>query len=128
MGLDREQWLMIIGATAVISAALAFVQGWFQIQLAYFVIIILAIVVIILLLWTVFSPDVMPVVGTEYLDPDGFANLGNVTGTRDLWSGNTEWGISVNGSTVVSANQGFDIMLLVTKVSEEPSNFFFRAS
>jgi hypothetical protein len=89
-------------------------------------IITIVAIVVVLLLWTLLSPWVMPPQGTTYVDSPKYASLGNYTGFRDVWAGNVSWGVSVSGPDNASVGTPVEFKVLVTKVSERPSNFFFR--
>jgi len=91
-------------------------------------IIFVVIIIIILLTWTLLSPKIMPVQGTTYVDSATYANLASFNGTRDTWAGTTTWGISVSGPTSAAVNQTISIMVLITKISEDPGNFWFRGT
>lgn len=84
------------------------------------------VIIVLLLLWTLLSPKVMSTQGTTYLDSPRYANLGNFTGTRNIWTGDVSWGVSVSGTNNTTAETSINIEVLITKVSERPSNFFFR--
>jgi hypothetical protein len=89
-------------------------------------IITLIVIIVVLLLWTLLSPKVMSPQGTTYVDSSTYASLGNFNGTRDIWTGNVTWGVSVSGANETTAGTPIEIKVLVTKISERPSNFFFR--
>ena len=89
-------------------------------------IITVIVIIVLLLLWTLLSPRVMPPQGMTYVDSAKYANLGNFTGARNIWTGDVNWGVSVNGTGKVTAGTPIVIKVLVTKISERPANFFFR--
>src|SRR5512136_2067506 len=91
-------------------------------------IIVVAIVLILLLVWTILSPDVMPQESDKYTTSPTYANLGNYTGYRHIWAGNMTWGISIRGPTSVVAGTPMVITVLVTKIYEQPGNWFFRGT
>lgn len=91
-------------------------------------IITVMIIIVILVAWTLFSPKMIPVEGRTYVDSSTFANLGNFTGFRDIWTGNTTWGMSINGPESTAAGQQTEFKILFTKVAERTSNFFFRGN
>jgi hypothetical protein len=89
-------------------------------------IITVIVIIVLLLLWTLLSPKVLPPQGTTYVDSPKYASLGNFTGARDIWTGDVNWGVSVDGPDNVTAGTQIQVKVLITKVSESPSNFFFR--
>ena len=91
---------------------------------------IIAVVVIIafLVIWTVLSPKVMGPVGRTYVDSNTYADLGNFTGVRSIWSGTTTWGVSVSGSSEIEAGAVAEYRVLITKVNESTGNFFFTGT
>lgn len=91
-------------------------------------IITVVIILIILVIWTLASPKILVQQGRTYVDSPEFANLGNFTGYHNSWAANTTWGISVSGEDNVTVNETFSLQILVTKVSERPSNFWFRGT
>ena len=100
-------------------------------------VITVIVVLVILILWTVFTPKLLPVEGTIYVDSNAYANLGSFNETLKSWAATTNWGISVSSpdanvtadrTATVPANQTIIIMVLVSKVSERPSNFWFRGT
>jgi len=84
------------------------------------------VIIVVLLLWTLLSPKVLSPQGMTYVDSAKYARLGNYTGTRDIWTGDVEWGVSVGGPDLMVAGTPIEINVLITKISEGPSNFFFR--
>lgn len=91
-------------------------------------IITVVVILLILVAWTVASPKILTVEGATYVNSSVYANLGNFTGFHKSWAANTTWGISVSGDDNVSVNETFPILILVTKVKEKPSNFWFRGT
>ena len=89
-------------------------------------IITVIVIIVLLLLWTLLSPKVMSPQGATYVDSSKYASLGNYTGERNIWTGDVTWGVSVGGKNNTTAGTPIDFKVLVTKVSESPSNFFFR--
>lgn len=99
-------------------------------------IITVIVILIILVLWTVLSPRLLPVEGTIYVNSDAYANLGSFNETLKSWVATTNWGISVStpdaivsqDNATVPANQTIMVLVLISKVSERPSNFWFRGT
>ncbi len=91
-------------------------------------IITVAVILIILLVWTILSPGIMPVEGDLYINSSTYANLGSFNQTLSSWAATTNWGVSVSGPSNVSANQTLTFLVLISKVSEKPSNFWFRGT
>jgi len=89
-------------------------------------IIAVIVIVVLLLLWTLLSPKVMSTQGATYVDSPKYANLGNFTGARNIWTGDVNWGVSVSGHNNTTEGTPIDFKVLVTKISERPGNFFFR--
>jgi len=85
-------------------------------------------IVVALVAWTILSPGVMPQQGDTYTKSPTHASWGNYTGYRDIWVGNTTWGVSVSGHATSAGSQSVEITVLVTKVRERPSNWFFRGT
>ena len=93
-------------------------------------------VLIVLVLWTVLSPRIMPAEGTTYIDSETYANLGSFNDTLKSWAATTTWGISAGtpsgtiseNSATVPANETITLLVLVSKVSERPGNFWFRGT
>lgn len=90
--------------------------------------IALSVVLVILLLWTLLSPQVMGPVGEKYVGSPTYASWGNYTGTRELWTGTTTWGVSIRCLSNSSGNSSVDLGVLVTKISERTSNWLFRGT
>lgn len=89
-------------------------------------------VIVILVLWTVLSPQVLPVAGGTYIGSGTYANLGSYAGDLDIWwlfniihVANTTWGVSISGDQNVSSGQPATFHVLVTKVSETMKNPWF---
>jgi len=91
-------------------------------------IITVVVILIILIVWTLVSPKILPSVGVTYVESPVYANLANFSAEHQSWAALTEWGISVSGPDNVSANETFTLQVLVTKISEEPRNFWFRGT
>ncbi len=92
-------------------------------------IVTVIVILVILLLWTVLSPRIMPEQSTTYVNPSSsYATLGSFNETRQSWAATTNWGISVSGPENVTANTTFTILVLISKVSEKSSNFWFRGT
>jgi hypothetical protein len=89
-------------------------------------IITVIVIIVLLLLWTFLSPKVMSPQGSTYVDSPKYASLGNFTGARNIWTGDVSWGVSVSRPDNVTAGNPVEVKVLVTKISESPSNFFFR--
>ena len=89
-------------------------------------IITVIVIIVLLLLWTLLSPGVMSPQGATYVDSPKYANLGNFTGARNIWTGDVSWGVSVSGPDNVTTGTPIEVKVLVTKISERPGNFFFR--
>lgn len=97
--------------------------------------IVLAVIVVILILWTFYSPKVMSVAGNTYISSGTYASLGSETFAMDVGiaadlvdAGSVVWGISINGSDTATAGSSTLFRITVSKVSEKPSNFFFRGT
>lgn len=89
-------------------------------------------IVLTLVVWTLLSPQVLPVVGETYLDSTEYASLGSYSGRLDIWwlmdlvhVADTEWGVSVSGEQNVSSGQHVTFRVLITKISEEMKNPWF---
>ena len=99
-------------------------------------IITVFVIIMILVLWTVLTPKLLPVVGTTYVNSTTYSNLGSFNETLKSWATRTNWGVSVStpdavitaDNATVPANQTFMILVLVSKVSESPSNFWLRGT
>ncbi len=91
-------------------------------------IIIVVAIILIIVVWTVLSPKILPVEGDTYISSDRYASLGDFTGYRDIWAGNTSWGLSISGPVNGTANESMQFMVLLTKVSEKPGNWFLRGT
>lgn len=87
--------------------------------------IALIVVIVFLLVWTIASPKVMPQSGDRYLNDPDDASLGGFSGDVDTWAGNTTWGLSIGGPTNASVGEVISINVLVTKVYEHPSSWWF---
>lgn len=92
-------------------------------------IITVVVILIILVVWTILSPRILPSEGKTYVEESSdYATLANFTGSHTSWAANTTWGISVSGPRAANASEPFSLSVLVTKVSEKPSNFWFRGT
>lgn len=91
-------------------------------------IITVVIIIVILVAWTLLSPKMLPVEEMTYVDSTKFANLGNFTGFRSIWTGNATWGMSISGPVNATVGQSVEFKVLFTKVAEKTSNFFFRGN
>ncbi len=91
-------------------------------------IITVVIIIVILIVWTLLSPKMLPVEGMTYVDSETYASLGNFTGFRDIWTGNTTWGLSISGASGASVGQAVEFKVLFTKVAEKTGNFFFKGN
>lgn len=94
--------------------------------------IVFVVVLATLVLWTLLSPEVLPVSGGTYIGSDTYANLGSYAGALDIWwlfnvvhVADTTWGVSVSGEQNVSSGQPVTFHVLVTKVSESVKNPWF---
>lgn len=94
--------------------------------------VVAVVVIVALVLWTLLSPQTLPVAGDTYIGSDTYANLGSYAGVLDIWwlfnivhVANTTWGVSVSGDQNVSAGQPATFQVLVTKVSEDMKNPWF---
>ncbi len=88
----------------------------------------IAIVLVILMLWTLLSPHVMSAVGNTYVRSEHYASWGNYTGTIDLWTGSTTWGVSIRSISASEGNSSVNLGVLITKVSETTTNWFVRGT
>jgi hypothetical protein len=91
-------------------------------------IIVAIIVILILVVWTIMSPKILPAQGETYIGSPAYASLGDFTGYRDIWAGNTSWGVSISGAANGTVNQPMQFMVLLTKISEKPGNWFLRGT
>ncbi len=91
-------------------------------------IIVAIVVIIILVVWTIMSPKILPAQGETYIRSPAYASLGDFTGYRDIWAGNTSWGVSISGPANGTVNQPMQFMVLLTKISEKPGNWFLRGT
>ena len=90
--------------------------------------IVIIIIILILILWTVFSPKILPEVGSTYVESHHYANLGNYVGDRDIWAGEMVWGVAISGPSNATVGETIDITVMVTKISEKPGNWFFEGT
>lgn len=91
-------------------------------------IIVLVFVVVFIILWTVLSPEVVPQSGDTYLRSDSYASLSGYAGDVDTYAGNATWALSVGGENSTSAGVQLNLSVLVTKVFEKTSSFWFRGT
>lgn len=91
-------------------------------------IITVVIVIIFLLAWTIMSPEVMTRTGRTYVDSPTYARWGNFTGSVDTWAGDVTWGLSIGGRQLTTDNRSLEVRVLLTKISENTSNWFFRGA
>jgi hypothetical protein len=91
-------------------------------------IIVVIVVILILVIWTIMSPKILPAQGETYIRSPAYASLGDFTGYRDIWAGNTSWGVSISGPANGAVNQPMQFMVLLTKISEKPGNWFLRGT
>jgi hypothetical protein len=95
----------------------------------------LLVIVLLLILWTFWSPKVMSVTGDMYIGSVTYASLGNETFAMDVGvaadlvdAGHVVWGVSINGSGTAVVGQSAVFRITLSKVAEDPSNFFFRGT
>lgn len=91
-------------------------------------IIVTVAIVLVLVSWTLLSPEIMPEVGGTYIESPTYAGWGNYTGYRDIWAGNTTWGVAISGHATAAGNRQIEVNVLITKVFERPGNWFFRGT
>ncbi len=100
-------------------------------------IITVIVILVVLLLWTVLSPRILPSQGMTYVESTTYANLASFNDTLKSWAATTTWGVSAGTpsatsssalTAVVPANETILILVLISKVSEKPSNFWFRGT
>ncbi len=89
-------------------------------------------IVLMLVIWTLLSPQVLPVSGETYLRSSTYASLGNYSGDLDIkWLLNavhvadTTWGVSIAGDPQAASGAVVTFNVLITKVSEEMKNPWF---
>ena len=84
------------------------------------------IVIVILIAWTWASPSVMDPVGDTYVRGESaYATWGNYTGYVKTYAGNTTWGVALSGHSTSAGNRTIDVYVLITKISENTSNWWF---
>lgn len=71
------------------------------------------------------SPRMLPEAGDFYLRSARFANLADYSGDVNTYAGNVTWAVSVSGPDTSVPGAQINISVLLTKVSESPSNFFY---
>ena len=91
-------------------------------------IIVVIAIILIIVVWTIMSPKILPAQGETYIQSPAYASLGDFTGYRDIWAGNTSWGLSISGPASGTVNQPMQFMVLLTKISEKPGNWFLRGT
>lgn len=91
-------------------------------------IIVVVAIILIIIVWTIMSPKILPVEASTYISSPSYASLGDFTGYRDIWAGNTTWGLSISGPANGNVSEQMQFMVLVTKVSEKPGNWFLRGT
>jgi len=91
-------------------------------------IIVLVAIIIFLIVWTLFTPNVMPETGPAYETWEPNLYLGEFVGYRDIWAGNMTWGLAIRGPDATSVDTAINISVLVTKVDEKPGNWFFQGT
>ncbi len=89
--------------------------------------ILLVFIVALLIVWTVLSPGVLPQSDGTY-QSGAYATLGSFSGYVDTWAGNSTWALSVSGEENATVGSSSSLSVLVTKVSEKPSNAWFRGT
>ncbi len=89
-------------------------------------------IVLMMVIWTLLSPQVLPVSGETYLRSSTYANLGNYSGDLDIrWLLNavhvadTTWGVSIAGSPEAVTGTVVTFDVLITKVNEDMKNPWF---
>ena len=90
--------------------------------------IVLVGIIIFLIVWTLLSPKVLPQSGDTYVNSTRYANLGGFADSVDSWAGDFTWGLSVSGSNTTTVGAQLNISILVSKVHEDPSNFWIRGA
>ncbi len=93
-------------------------------------------IIVILVVWTLLSPRIMPSEGMTYVNSSTYANLGSFNDTLKSWAAITTWGVSAGTpsgivsaeNVTIAAGQTITILVLVSKVSEKPGNFWFRGT
>jgi hypothetical protein len=91
-------------------------------------VIVLTVIVIFLIIWTLLSPKVIPQSGDTYLRSDEYASLSGYSGNVDTYAGNATWAVSVGGEDSTSVGVQLNLTVLVTKVFEKTSSFWFRGT
>ena len=91
-------------------------------------IIVLAAVIIFLVVWTLFTPNIMPETGSAYETWEPNLYLGDFEGYRDIWAGNMTWGVAIRGQDATTVDTPINISVLITKVHEKPGNWFFQGT
>jgi hypothetical protein len=93
------------------------------------------VVVLILLAWTLVSPQALRESGTSFLSNPEYANLGSDQGELEVrwlfeavYVADTVWGVSISGEQNVSVGEPATFGVLVTKVSEEMKNGWFKGT
>jgi len=91
-------------------------------------IIVVVAIILIIVVWTIMSPKILPAQADTYISHPTYASLGDFTGYRDIWAGNTTWGLSISGPANGIVNEQMQFMVLLTKVYEKPGNWFLRGT
>ena len=91
-------------------------------------IVVLVAIIIFLIVWTLFTPNVMPETGSAYETWEPNLYLGDFEGYRDIWAGNMTWGVAIRGPDATTVGTPINISVLVTKVDEKPGNWFFQGT
>jgi hypothetical protein len=91
-------------------------------------IIVLVAIIIFMIVWTLFTPNVMPETGSAYQTWEPTLYLGDFEGYRDMWAGNMTWGVAIRGQDAVMNHTVLNISVLITKVDEKPGNWFFQGT
>lgn len=60
-------------------------------------------IIVILVLWTLLSPKILPQEGMTYVLSPKYANLGNFTGSRNIWAGDMVGGSPSEAPTTLRA-------------------------
>jgi len=89
--------------------------------------VLAVIVLIIIIAWTAFAPEVMPEAPTAPPNPS-YSNLSRFAGTIDTYAGSSTWSLFVGGPENVSAGQGFDLLVLISKTYDRPANWWFTGT
>jgi hypothetical protein len=91
-------------------------------------IIVLVAIIIFMIVWTLFTPNIMPETGSAYETWQPTLYLGEFEGYRDIWAGNMTWGVAIRGEDATTNGTALNISVLVTKVDERLGNWFFQGT